>query len=502
MSAHRILAPARHWLDRLRARPASGGTAGARAQLLLRPQHAGPPAADNPLQWLVAEGERVIASGQGTPAEPWRTLPASFIVPAAAVSYFDLPAPPGLKPADWPLLLEEQLCVAAADLEIACVGRRDARLQLQLVDKALLQQWEQQCALHSVVPQRYVSDFQLLPAAPAGSYLCWIQPGSGELTLILPASAAVAPVAADMGVADAASTEAPAAQSVAVSSSASRPAASVERGLRWLCWPAQAELPPCCRGLQRIELQAGADELAWQPLLAGLGQRLTPLRRGAGGRGIGGLGIGSLFNGGSGSGGQGRAALALPSLRALRPALVLLLVCSFGYLGAERWQRGQQVESARQQLGLALQLPADARLERVQRALDGRLRQQQALQGQLADLTLLSDSLALWLEQQPGFRVQGYQFRDGQVQLQLATDILPLQSPEGASVQEPAGQEPAGRQLVQTLTQHLTQHLGADLAAAVQIRIEDPGSGDMPGGTGARLAIAYALPGQEKTAWQ
>lgn len=398
------------------------------AQLLLRPRQGGLPGAENPLQWLVLEAGQPVASGQigvdgdGVPDTQWRALPTTFILPSSDVSYFDLAAPPGLKPAEWPLLLEEQLCVAAPQVEIGCVSRTPGRLQLQLADKALLQQWEARCQALALVPERYVSDFQLLPLPDAGHYRCWRH--DNELTLILP----------DTG------------------------ADETSPRWRWLNWTADADLPTSCQTLQRSELQAAPGELDWQVLAAGISPELPPLRRGTLKR---------------------RQAmplsLSLVPLKPLRSALVVLLVCGLAYLGAERWQQGQRAAAARQQVLVQLQVPANASVERATRLLAARLDQQQAALGRLADLALFSDSVAGWLAQQPGLRVQRFAYDNndgnGKAQLLLAASV------EGAADAVDA----------QRLQQMLAQTMGIDLAAGLSVQLQD---------AEAPVRIDYQIAGQ------
>lgn len=147
-----------------------------RPWLLLRPGSAG-----QPWDWLLVEGGQPSREGQG---EPPGNLAArvALIVPAPLCSHFQLPAPPGLKREEWPLLLEDRLLQSSEEIVCACLQRSPGQLRLAVVARALLDGWRTQCVDWGLAVERCWSEFQLLPVAPAGSGWAWPR-GEGVVLL-------------------------------------------------------------------------------------------------------------------------------------------------------------------------------------------------------------------------------------------------------------------------------------------------------------------------------
>lgn len=335
--------------------------------LLVRPQAPGAPGDDNPLHWILVEGGRVVDGGCGEPsAEAKAALPAIFVVQGADVAYFDLPAPPGLKSAEWGLLLEEHLCAPAADLQIACVGRANGRLQLMATDAKLLEQWSDYCQTRTLAIERFVTDFQLLPALasgcyPSGCYLSWHHRNG------------VALIGPEQGTG----------------------------GVAWLTLPTDLadSLPPAWAGLQHQVCAGEGGERDWWVLAPAALPLPVPLR-----------------------GGQSRRvptprfARLLPSLKPLRPALAFLLAATGFYLVAWGIQSMGRYDSAREQVIERLQLDASAQPARAGSALDARIEHQRRQMDRLTDIALFSDSLGQWLEENPGWQLIDYRYRDGRAE--------------------------------------------------------------------------------------
>ncbi|EJT85002.1 general secretion pathway protein L [Pseudomonas putida S11] len=72
------------------------------------------------------------AIGQGEPPANLQARVA-LILPAEACSYFRVPAPPGLKREEWPLLLEDRLLQAVDEVTCACLAREPGHLRLLVV---------------------------------------------------------------------------------------------------------------------------------------------------------------------------------------------------------------------------------------------------------------------------------------------------------------------------------------------------------------------------------
>lgn len=139
--------------------------------LLLRPQ---------PWSWARVEHGRLLESGLGRPPQE-AGVKVALIVPGNLCSHFQLPAPPGLKREEWPLLLEDRLLQAAEQLACGCVSRDGGQLALVSVEQARLGEWLQTCAEWHLQVERCWAEFQLLPAPAPGSAWCWRR--SSDLSL-------------------------------------------------------------------------------------------------------------------------------------------------------------------------------------------------------------------------------------------------------------------------------------------------------------------------------
>ena len=96
---------------------------------------------------------------------------AALIVPGEACSHFQVPAPPGLKREEWPLLLEDRLLQSAEDVLCACLGREAGELRLVAVERQHMDAWRAACAERGLVLERCWAEFQLLPEPEPGR--CW-----------------------------------------------------------------------------------------------------------------------------------------------------------------------------------------------------------------------------------------------------------------------------------------------------------------------------------------
>ncbi|MGS7252791.1 type II secretion system protein GspL [Pseudomonas anuradhapurensis] len=136
----------------------------ARPWLLLRPGAT--------WHWALVDGGRVQSQGQG---EPPLNLQASvaLILPAEACSHFRVPAPPGLKREEWPLLLEDRLLQAADEVTCACLARGPGYLRLLVVARQQLDSWHRQCVEWGLPVQRCWAELQLLPTPEAGTAWHW-----------------------------------------------------------------------------------------------------------------------------------------------------------------------------------------------------------------------------------------------------------------------------------------------------------------------------------------
>ncbi|MDR6713831.1 general secretion pathway protein L [Pseudomonas hunanensis] len=153
------------WLRRAPARP----------WLLLRPGSAG-----QPWDWLLVERGQPSREGQGEPPAHLAGRIA-LIVPAQLCSHFQLPAPPGLKREEWPLLLEERLLQGSEEVLCACLQRLPGQLRLAVVARAALEGWREQCAQWGLVVERTWAEMQLLPVAQPGCGWSWRRDEGVEL---------------------------------------------------------------------------------------------------------------------------------------------------------------------------------------------------------------------------------------------------------------------------------------------------------------------------------
>lgn len=148
-----------------------------RSWLLLRPgTHA------EAWQWARVEQGRVQASGSGAPPAILDARVA-LVLPGELCSHFQVPAPPGLKRHEWPLLLEDRLLQSAQDLACGCVAREPGSMQLVCVEQALLDGWLEQCVAWQLDVQRCWAQFQLLPTPSPGTAWCWQRDKSLSLFL-------------------------------------------------------------------------------------------------------------------------------------------------------------------------------------------------------------------------------------------------------------------------------------------------------------------------------
>lgn len=147
----------------------------ARPWLLLRPG-----ADAQAWQWARVEQGRVQASGCGAPP-PITGARVALVLPGELCSHFQVPAPPGLKRHEWPLLLEDRLLQSAQDLACGCLARGPGSMQLVCVEQTLLDGWLAQCAEWQLDVQRCWAQFQLLPVPAPGSAWCWRQDAGASL---------------------------------------------------------------------------------------------------------------------------------------------------------------------------------------------------------------------------------------------------------------------------------------------------------------------------------
>ncbi|ENB9663635.1 type II secretion system protein GspL [Pseudomonas putida] len=123
-------------------------------------------------QWALVKGGIVQCDGQG---EPPANLQAriALVLPAEACSHFRVPAPPGLKREEWPLLLEDRLLQATDEVACACLAREPGHLRLLVVARQQLDDWRGQCAEWGLQVERCWAELQLLPLPEAGGAWLW-----------------------------------------------------------------------------------------------------------------------------------------------------------------------------------------------------------------------------------------------------------------------------------------------------------------------------------------
>ena len=122
--------------------------------------------------WALVEGDLVQRQGQGEP--PVNLLArVALVLPAQACSHFRVPAPPGLKREEWPLLLEDRLLQGTDEVICACLAREPGHLRLLVVARQQLDDWRGQCAEWGLQVSRCWAELQLLPPPEAGCAWQW-----------------------------------------------------------------------------------------------------------------------------------------------------------------------------------------------------------------------------------------------------------------------------------------------------------------------------------------
>ncbi|MFK0311427.1 type II secretion system protein GspL [Pseudomonas sp. NPDC090233] len=122
--------------------------------------------------WLLVENGVAQREGHGEPPANLQARVA-LIIPGERCSQFQLPAPPGLKRDEWPLLLEDHLLQGADEVQCACLSRQAGQLRLLAVDRQHLDNWLGQCAEWGLQIERCWAEFQLLPKPEPGTALQW-----------------------------------------------------------------------------------------------------------------------------------------------------------------------------------------------------------------------------------------------------------------------------------------------------------------------------------------
>lgn len=136
-----------------------------RCWLLMRPDTQG-------WSWLQVADGQLLRWGEGRPPTA-AGQQVALILPGTACGHFHLPAPPGLKREEWPLLLEDRLLQGPEAVHTGCVSRQHGRLELVTVERQLLAQWLAHCEGWGLKIERCWSQFQLMPDAAPGSAWCW-----------------------------------------------------------------------------------------------------------------------------------------------------------------------------------------------------------------------------------------------------------------------------------------------------------------------------------------
>lgn len=140
----------------------------ARPWLLVRP------VADGHWHWCLLDNGVLRDEGQGPPPQGLNAR-VGVVVPGDACSHFQVPAPPGLKREEWPLLLEDRLLQGSDEVDCACIGRATGQLRLVVVARDRLDDWLAQCVEWGLEVERCWSQFQLLPALERGCGWQWRQ---------------------------------------------------------------------------------------------------------------------------------------------------------------------------------------------------------------------------------------------------------------------------------------------------------------------------------------
>ncbi|MEN1834749.1 type II secretion system protein GspL [Pseudomonas lijiangensis] len=135
--------------------------------LLLRP------AATGAWQWRRLPGDE---QGDWPPPAHCLQDTLALIMPAEQCSHFQVPAPPGLKPHEWPMLLEDLLQQPAEAVQVSCLSRLAGHLELLVVERAQVQRWLSESEELGVSPDYLWAELQLLPTQAAGQTLSWSRP--------------------------------------------------------------------------------------------------------------------------------------------------------------------------------------------------------------------------------------------------------------------------------------------------------------------------------------
>lgn len=128
-------------------------------------------------RWLHWRDGHVLEEGTWPPEPGLKALPSALLLPATACSLFEVTAPPGIRPGEWPLLLEDRLMQPLAEVQVACLGRFGAHLRLLVVERARLEAWLQQAGSLGLSLASGWSEYQLLPEVADGQALVWSRPG-------------------------------------------------------------------------------------------------------------------------------------------------------------------------------------------------------------------------------------------------------------------------------------------------------------------------------------
>lgn len=138
--------------------------------LLVRPDDA------RAWRWQHWQAGTLAAEGDWPPPAALQALHCALVVPVDAVSYFETAAPPGVRPDEWPMLLEDRLLQSPETVRVGCIGRRGKTLQLVALDRARLARWQRDATALGVHVERFWSEFQLVPEAKAGEAQQWTAP--------------------------------------------------------------------------------------------------------------------------------------------------------------------------------------------------------------------------------------------------------------------------------------------------------------------------------------
>lgn len=128
-------------------------------------------------RWLHWDDGHVRAEGVWPPSPGLMALPCALLLPATACSQFEVTAPPGIRPSEWPLLLEDRLMQPLAEVQVVCLGRFAGRLRLLAIERARLVAWQQQAGELGLSLAACWSEYQLLPEVAVGLPLVWSRPG-------------------------------------------------------------------------------------------------------------------------------------------------------------------------------------------------------------------------------------------------------------------------------------------------------------------------------------